>query len=202
MLKTFSTWLRPETVLVSYNGRCYDAPLLATRYRLAAEHLDVVQGLWDSWEDDALTPRLKAALENIYPAAEVLIVVSCDADIDVPQAVWRIQLDEQAEKPLVDKEAMKVTSATAAAGVDCILDDLEAKPSEALVGVTSQPPSSSRTLILPDEPGVSPRSNSERPKRQMSSRSFVSLIRVSLSASSLPPSVFSFVSCFGSAAKP
>src|SRR5690554_7759260 len=32
-------------------------------------------------------------------------------------------------------------------------------------------------------------------------RSFVSLIRVSLSASSLPPSVFSFVSCFGSAAK-
>jgi len=27
----------------------------ATRYRLAAEHLDVVQGLWDSWEDDSLT---------------------------------------------------------------------------------------------------------------------------------------------------
>ena len=25
-----------------------------TRYRLAAENLDVVQGLWDSWEDDAL----------------------------------------------------------------------------------------------------------------------------------------------------
>ena len=25
----------------------------ADRYRLAAEHLDVVQGLWDSWEDDA-----------------------------------------------------------------------------------------------------------------------------------------------------
>ncbi|NHN86791.1 NtaA/DmoA family FMN-dependent monooxygenase [Acetobacter musti] len=24
------------------------------RYRIAAEHLDVVQGLWDSWEDDAL----------------------------------------------------------------------------------------------------------------------------------------------------
>ena len=25
----------PDTTLVSYNGRCYDAPLLATRYRLA-----------------------------------------------------------------------------------------------------------------------------------------------------------------------
>jgi len=44
------------------------------------------------------------------------------------------------------------------------------KPSEALVGVTSQPPSSSRTLMLPEEPGVSPRSNSERPNRQMASR--------------------------------
>ena len=51
------------------------------------------------------------------------------------------------------------------------------KPSEALVGVTSQPPSSSLTLILPEEPGVSPRSNSERPKRQISSRRLVSVMR-------------------------
>jgi hypothetical protein len=29
---------------------------------------------------------------------------------------------------------------------------------------------------LPDEPGVKPRSNNERPKRQMSSRSFVSVM--------------------------
>jgi hypothetical protein len=29
---------------------------------------------------------------------------------------------------------------------------------------------------LPDEPGVSPRSNSERPSRQISSRSFVSVM--------------------------
>ncbi|MBM0263044.1 1-acyl-sn-glycerol-3-phosphate acyltransferase [Corynebacterium macginleyi] len=86
-----------------------------------------------NWEDDALTPRLKAALESIYPAAEVLILVSCDSDVDVPQAVWHIQIDEDAENPILDKEAMRVTSATAAAGVDCILDDLEAEPSEALV---------------------------------------------------------------------
>src|SRR5262249_9123997 len=50
------------------------------------------------------------------------------------------------------------------------------KPSEALVGVTSHPPSSSLALILPDDPGVSPRSNRERPKRQMSSRSLVSSV--------------------------
>ncbi|MGQ0798966.1 MAG: ribonuclease H-like domain-containing protein [Pseudomarimonas sp.] len=35
MLAEFARWLRPEHVLCSYNGRSYDAPLLATRYRLA-----------------------------------------------------------------------------------------------------------------------------------------------------------------------
>lgn len=34
MLAHFSGWLTPDTVLVSYNGRSYDAPLLSTRYRL------------------------------------------------------------------------------------------------------------------------------------------------------------------------
>ena len=50
------------------------------------------------------------------------------------------------------------------------------KPSEALVGVTSQP-SSHRTLILPEEPGVSPRSNNERPRRQISSRTLLSVMK-------------------------
>ena len=35
MLEVFATWLAADSVLVSYNGRCYDSPLLATRYRLA-----------------------------------------------------------------------------------------------------------------------------------------------------------------------
>lgn len=35
MLREFAGWLGPRTVLSSYNGRCYDAPLLKTRYRLA-----------------------------------------------------------------------------------------------------------------------------------------------------------------------
>lgn len=35
MLDAFAGWLREDTVLCSYNGRCYDAPLLKTRYRLA-----------------------------------------------------------------------------------------------------------------------------------------------------------------------
>ncbi|PIF91780.1 FMN-dependent oxidoreductase (nitrilotriacetate monooxygenase family) [Acidovorax sp. 62] len=37
------------------------------RYRLAQEHLDVVQGLWDSWEDDALV-RDKATGQFLDPA--------------------------------------------------------------------------------------------------------------------------------------
>jgi uncharacterized protein YprB with RNaseH-like and TPR domain len=35
MLDTLAGWVHPRTVLCSYNGKCYDAPLLATRYRLA-----------------------------------------------------------------------------------------------------------------------------------------------------------------------
>lgn len=35
MLDAFGEWVASDTVLVSYNGKCYDAPLLATRYRLA-----------------------------------------------------------------------------------------------------------------------------------------------------------------------
>src|SRR5690606_32911717 len=35
MLDLLASWVQPRSVLCSYNGKCYDAPLLATRYRLA-----------------------------------------------------------------------------------------------------------------------------------------------------------------------
>jgi uncharacterized protein YprB with RNaseH-like and TPR domain len=35
MLEAFTSWLDADTLLVSYNGKSYDAPLLRTRYRLA-----------------------------------------------------------------------------------------------------------------------------------------------------------------------
>lgn len=44
MLREFASWLAPHTVLASYNGRSYDAPLLKTRYRLARLP-DVLHGL-------------------------------------------------------------------------------------------------------------------------------------------------------------
>ena len=34
MLQTFADWLQPGTILVSYNGKSYDAPLLKGRFRL------------------------------------------------------------------------------------------------------------------------------------------------------------------------
>lgn len=50
MLAEFARWLTPDTVLASYNGKSYDAPLLRTRYRLARqanplaglEHVDLL----------------------------------------------------------------------------------------------------------------------------------------------------------------
>jgi len=58
MLQTFSGWLRDDTVLVSYNGKSYDAPLLATRYRLARlpnpliglSHLDLLHPVRRRWK--------------------------------------------------------------------------------------------------------------------------------------------------------
>lgn len=63
MLDTFRSWLAPGAVLSSYNGRCYDAPLLKTRYRLsrrgdplsALDHVDLLfptrrryRGTWEN----------------------------------------------------------------------------------------------------------------------------------------------------------
>jgi len=63
MLRTFASWLGPDTILSSYNGRCYDAPLLKTRYRLARlpdpitalDHVDLLfptrrryRGTWEN----------------------------------------------------------------------------------------------------------------------------------------------------------
>jgi uncharacterized protein len=69
MLGTFADWLRPDTVLVSYNGKSYDAPLLATRYRLARldnplaglVHLDLLHPVRRRWRGDWPNCRLATA---------------------------------------------------------------------------------------------------------------------------------------------
>lgn len=50
MLAAFARWLHPDAILVSYNGKSYDLPLLRARYRLARlpdptagrEHIDLL----------------------------------------------------------------------------------------------------------------------------------------------------------------
>ncbi|MGY1519626.1 ribonuclease H-like domain-containing protein [Luteimonas sp. A482] len=63
MLREFANWLEPRTVLLSYNGKCYDRPLLSTRYTLARlsdpvlgrDHIDLLhpvrrryRGVWEN----------------------------------------------------------------------------------------------------------------------------------------------------------
>jgi len=86
MLRTFASWLRKDTVLVSYNGKSYDSPLLATRYRLARQdnplaglfHVDLLHPMRRRyrhvWENCRLATAerqlLKVVREDDLPGAE------------------------------------------------------------------------------------------------------------------------------------
>ena len=86
MLEAFAHWLTPATVLVSYNGRCYDAPLLATRYRLARQknplaglaHADLLfpvrrrfRGVWENCRLATVERNwLRVLREDDLPGAE------------------------------------------------------------------------------------------------------------------------------------
>ncbi len=86
MLRTFAGWLSPHTVLVSYNGRSYDAPLLKTRYRLARlpcpitplAHLDLLhpvrrryRGQWENCRLGTVERQLLRVLrEDDLPGSE------------------------------------------------------------------------------------------------------------------------------------
>jgi len=86
MLEAFAAWLRPGTVLVSYNGRSYDAPLLKARYRLARlpcpitplAHLDLLhparrrwRGRWENCRLATIEHRVLGVLrEDDLPGSE------------------------------------------------------------------------------------------------------------------------------------
>lgn len=69
MLRHFADWIDADTVLVSYNGKCYDAPLLATRYRLARQpnplaglgHIDLLHPVRRQWKGQWENCRLATA---------------------------------------------------------------------------------------------------------------------------------------------
>lgn len=86
MLDTFAAWLRPDATLVSYNGKCYDAPLLASRYRLARrvnplaglQHVDLLfpsrrrwRGVWENCRLATVEREvLRVVREDDLPGAE------------------------------------------------------------------------------------------------------------------------------------
>lgn len=86
MLDHLASWLRPDAVLVSYNGKSYDAPLLKTRFRLHQRacpleglmHIDLlhpVRRRWrGAWENCRLATAerqlLQVVREDDLPGAE------------------------------------------------------------------------------------------------------------------------------------
>ena len=86
MLRAFTGWLAPDTVLSSYNGRCYDSPLLKTRYRLARmgdpisplDHVDLLfptrrryRGVWENCRLATIERELlKIVREDDLPGSE------------------------------------------------------------------------------------------------------------------------------------
>lgn len=86
MLQEFSTWLDDDTVLVSYNGKSYDRPLLSTRLRLARlpdpllnrTHIDLLhpmrrryRGIWPNCKLATAERELLAVCrEDDLPGAE------------------------------------------------------------------------------------------------------------------------------------
>ncbi|RAO74850.1 ribonuclease H-like domain-containing protein [Dyella jiangningensis] len=86
MLDCFAAWLKPESVLVSYNGKSYDAPLLKTRFRLQRRaspldglmHIDLlhpVRRRWrGAWENCRLATAerqlLQVVREDDLPGSE------------------------------------------------------------------------------------------------------------------------------------
>jgi len=86
MLRAFAGWLAPDTVLSSYNGRCYDSPLLKTRYRLARmgdpisalDHVDLLfptrrryRGTWENCRLATIERELlKIVREDDLPGSE------------------------------------------------------------------------------------------------------------------------------------
>jgi uncharacterized protein YprB with RNaseH-like and TPR domain len=86
MLAEFARWLSPDTILASYNGKSYDAPLLRARYRLARipdptarlEHVDLLypsrrryRGLYENCRLATIERQvLKIVREDDLPGSE------------------------------------------------------------------------------------------------------------------------------------
>lgn len=83
MLSEFRSWLSPTTILVSYNGKSYDAPLLKTRYRLMRQ----IEPLSPLGHVDLLYPtrrRYRGVYENCRLATIERHVLGIVREDDLP----------------------------------------------------------------------------------------------------------------------
>lgn len=83
MLEAFRSWLAPDTILCSYNGRSYDVPLLKTRYRMM-RHKEPLSGLAHV---DLLYPtrrRYRGVFENCRLATIERRVLGIVREDDLP----------------------------------------------------------------------------------------------------------------------
>ena len=83
MLDAFRAWLSPTTILASYNGKSYDAPLLKTRYRLMRQ----VEPLSGLAHVDLLYPsrrRYRGVFENCRLATIERRVLGIVREDDLP----------------------------------------------------------------------------------------------------------------------
>lgn len=108
MLEVFAGWIGPDTVLVSYNGKSYDAPLLNTRYRLARQasplpgllHLDLLHPTRRRYRDVWPNCRLSTAEQR-------LLGVAREDDLPGSEApgVWRRFLQSVATASVRSRDA-------------------------------------------------------------------------------------------------
>ena len=87
MLRAFAQWISADTVLVSYNGKSYDAPLLATRYRLARlpnplaglAHIDLLHPVRRHWKHQWQNCRLATAERQLLGVVREDDLPGCEA---------------------------------------------------------------------------------------------------------------------------
>ena len=103
MLRLFTDWLHPDTILVSYNGKSYDAPLLKGRLRLNR----ITHRLADLPHIDWLHPTRRAyrgVFENCKLATIEREVLKIVRDDDLPgaqaPAAWLAYLRGQSSRNL------------------------------------------------------------------------------------------------------
>jgi len=103
MLATFASWLPPDAVFVSYNGRSYDAPLLKGRYRLHRQQHPFEQ----RGHVDLLHPvrrRYRGTWENCRLKTVERELLGIQRHDDLPgaeaPAAWLAYLRRQSSEPL------------------------------------------------------------------------------------------------------